>query len=130
MPHWRDFAAIGDAVAAAAVSGNSRPRRDSGVARVQIDALTVAGAWLVSPHQHGDDRGTFLKWYRFDELDETVGRSLSLAHGQLLGLPARRAAAASPSPMDAEFLRYRAEPSATAGVALTSTTGRPAGSEA
>lgn len=46
---------------------------------MQIDALTVPGAWLITPRQHADDRGTFLEWYRFDKLEEAVGRSLSLA---------------------------------------------------
>jgi len=45
---------------------------------VQIRELDVPGAWEISPQVHGDDRGIFLEWYRFDRLAEAVGHPIDL----------------------------------------------------
>jgi dTDP-4-dehydrorhamnose 3,5-epimerase len=45
---------------------------------VQIRPLDIAGAFEISPVHWDDSRGTFLEWYRFDLLEEVVGRSLDL----------------------------------------------------
>jgi dTDP-4-dehydrorhamnose 3,5-epimerase len=45
---------------------------------VQIRPLDVAGAYEISPVHWDDSRGTFLEWYRFDLLEQTVGRRLDL----------------------------------------------------
>ena len=33
---------------------------------MDIRELTVAGSFEVSPRVHGDDRGSFLEWFRAD----------------------------------------------------------------
>ncbi|XVV16584.1 dTDP-4-dehydrorhamnose 3,5-epimerase family protein [Actinoplanes sp. CA-131856] len=50
---------------------------------MKIRPLSIEGAWEVTPVQHGDDRGTFLEWYRFDRLAEAVGHSLDLRQANL-----------------------------------------------
>ncbi|MEV6983102.1 dTDP-4-dehydrorhamnose 3,5-epimerase [Sphaerisporangium sp. NPDC051017] len=45
--------------------------------------LTISGAYLHTPALHGDDRGTFLEWFRADVLRETVGHDLNLAQANL-----------------------------------------------
>jgi dTDP-4-dehydrorhamnose 3,5-epimerase len=50
---------------------------------VKIVPLAIAGAWEVLPVQHGDSRGMFLEWYRFDRLAEAVGYPLQLAQGNM-----------------------------------------------
>ncbi|MEV6972922.1 dTDP-4-dehydrorhamnose 3,5-epimerase [Kitasatospora sp. NPDC093806] len=45
--------------------------------------LSIAGAFEVTPQQHGDPRGLFMEWYRFDHLSEVVGHPLRLAQGNL-----------------------------------------------
>jgi len=50
---------------------------------VKITPLTIEGAYEITPVQHGDDRGTFLEWYRFDKLAEVVGHPLDLAQANL-----------------------------------------------
>ncbi|MFU8875683.1 dTDP-4-dehydrorhamnose 3,5-epimerase family protein [Micromonospora sp. SL4-19] len=50
---------------------------------MQIRPLSIEGAWEVTPQQHGDSRGLFLEWYRFDRLAEAVGHPLRLAQGNL-----------------------------------------------
>ncbi|WFE28558.1 dTDP-4-dehydrorhamnose 3,5-epimerase [Solwaraspora sp. WMMD791] len=45
--------------------------------------LEVPGAWEVTTAQHGDPRGLFMEWYRFDHLAEAVGHPLRLAQGNL-----------------------------------------------
>ncbi|MEV7778096.1 dTDP-4-dehydrorhamnose 3,5-epimerase family protein [Kitasatospora sp. NPDC088351] len=45
--------------------------------------LSIAGAVEVTPQQHGDPRGLFMEWYRFDRLEEAVGHPLRLAQGNL-----------------------------------------------
>jgi dTDP-4-dehydrorhamnose 3,5-epimerase len=50
---------------------------------VKIRPLTIAGAFEVTPALHGDSRGTFLEWYRFDALAAAVGHPLDLAQANL-----------------------------------------------
>jgi dTDP-4-dehydrorhamnose 3,5-epimerase len=50
---------------------------------VKIRPLTIEGAYEVTPVQHGDSRGTFLEWYRFDALAAAVGHPLDLAQANL-----------------------------------------------
>ncbi|WP_166879421.1 dTDP-4-dehydrorhamnose 3,5-epimerase family protein [Salinibacterium sp. ZJ450] len=45
---------------------------------MQIRELSIPDAYVITPQQFGDDRGTFLEWYRFDKLGDTVGRPLDL----------------------------------------------------
>jgi dTDP-4-dehydrorhamnose 3,5-epimerase len=46
---------------------------------VLVRELSVAGALEMTPVQHDDDRGTFLEWFREDELTKAAGHSLHLA---------------------------------------------------
>ena len=50
---------------------------------MKIRPLTIEGGYEVTPVQHGDSRGTFLEWYRFDELAAAVGHPLDLAQANL-----------------------------------------------
>ncbi|GHJ55174.1 DTDP-4-dehydrorhamnose 3,5-epimerase RmlC [Nonomuraea sp. TT08I-71] len=50
---------------------------------MKIRPLSIDGAWEISPQQHGDPRGLFLEWYRFDRLVAVVGHPLRLAQGNL-----------------------------------------------
>jgi dTDP-4-dehydrorhamnose 3,5-epimerase len=50
---------------------------------VKIRPLTIEGAYEVTPVRHGDARGSFLEWYRFDRLAEVVGHPLDLAQANL-----------------------------------------------
>lgn len=50
---------------------------------MKIEPLSVEGALLVTPLQHGDPRGLFLEWYRADRLAEAVGHPLDLAQANL-----------------------------------------------
>ncbi|MER5604549.1 dTDP-4-dehydrorhamnose 3,5-epimerase [Micromonospora tulbaghiae] len=50
---------------------------------MKIRPLSIEGAWEVTPRQHGDPRGLFLEWYRFDRLAEAVGHPLRLAQANL-----------------------------------------------
>jgi len=50
---------------------------------MKIRPLSIEGAYEVTPVQHGDDRGTFLEWYRFDRLAEVVGHPLDLRQANL-----------------------------------------------
>jgi len=45
---------------------------------VQIRELSIPDSYEITPKQHGDDRGVFLEWYRFDKLEETIGHSMNL----------------------------------------------------
>ncbi|MFE2107938.1 dTDP-4-dehydrorhamnose 3,5-epimerase family protein [Kitasatospora sp. NPDC059463] len=45
--------------------------------------LSIEGAWEITPQQHGDPRGLFMEWYRFDRLAEVVGHPLRMAQGNL-----------------------------------------------
>jgi dTDP-4-dehydrorhamnose 3,5-epimerase len=50
---------------------------------VKIRPLSIEGAWEITPQQHGDPRGLFLEWYRFDRLAEVVGHPLRLAQANM-----------------------------------------------
>lgn len=50
---------------------------------MKIRPLSIEGAWEVTPQQHGDPRGLFLEWYRFDRLAEVVGHPLDLAQANM-----------------------------------------------
>ncbi|NYF58884.1 dTDP-4-dehydrorhamnose 3,5-epimerase family protein [Micromonospora purpureochromogenes] len=50
---------------------------------MKIRQLGIEGAWEISPQQHGDPRGLFMEWYRFDRLAEAVGNPLRLAQANL-----------------------------------------------
>ncbi|WP_431679081.1 dTDP-4-dehydrorhamnose 3,5-epimerase [Kitasatospora sp. KL5] len=45
--------------------------------------LAIPGAFEITPQLHGDPRGLFTEWYRFDRLAEVVGHPLRLAQGNL-----------------------------------------------
>jgi dTDP-4-dehydrorhamnose 3,5-epimerase len=61
---------------------------------VDISALPIAGAWVCTPRQFGDDRGTFLEWFRADLLEAATGLPFAVrqanhsvsAHGVLRGV--------------------------------------------
>jgi dTDP-4-dehydrorhamnose 3,5-epimerase len=46
---------------------------------VHVEELTVPGALVLTPTQHSDDRGTFVEWFRADDLRAATGRDLTLA---------------------------------------------------
>ncbi|WP_092865941.1 dTDP-4-dehydrorhamnose 3,5-epimerase family protein [Quadrisphaera sp. DSM 44207] len=46
---------------------------------MQIEPLSIDGAWSITPRQLTDDRGTFLEAFRSDALAEAVGRRLEVA---------------------------------------------------
>ncbi len=50
---------------------------------MRIRPLTIDGAWEITPAQHGDARGRFLEWYRFDYLAQAVGHPLRLAQANI-----------------------------------------------
>lgn len=50
---------------------------------MKILPLAIEGAWQIVPAQHGDPRGLFLEWYRFDRLAEAVGHPLRLAQANM-----------------------------------------------
>ncbi|MFG2842402.1 dTDP-4-dehydrorhamnose 3,5-epimerase [Kitasatospora sp. NPDC101155] len=45
--------------------------------------LTIDGLIEITPQLHGDPRGLFTEWYRFDRLAEVVGHPLRLAQANL-----------------------------------------------
>ena len=50
---------------------------------MKIRPLSIEGAWEITPQQHGDPRGMFMEYYRFDLLAEVVGHPLRLAQANL-----------------------------------------------
>ncbi|MFC4588890.1 dTDP-4-dehydrorhamnose 3,5-epimerase [Sphaerisporangium corydalis] len=44
-----------------------------------MEQLSIEDAYLFTPAVHGDDRGTFLEWFRADLLVSAVGHGLNLA---------------------------------------------------
>jgi dTDP-4-dehydrorhamnose 3,5-epimerase len=46
---------------------------------VLIAETRIEGAFVVTPQQHGDDRGLFLEWFRSDRFVETTGHRFTLA---------------------------------------------------
>lgn len=52
--------------------------RSLALADVDVEALGIAGAWVVTPRQHTDERGTFLEWFRADLLEAATGRPFAV----------------------------------------------------
>ena len=50
---------------------------------MQIRALAVPDAYELTPQAFVDDRGVFLEWYRFEDLEQAVGHPLRLAQANL-----------------------------------------------
>ena len=50
---------------------------------MQIRPLAVPDAFELTPKTFGDDRGVFLEWYRFEELEAAAGHQLRLAQANL-----------------------------------------------
>lgn len=50
-------------------------------AAVETRELTIPDAWVLTPRQFDDDRGTFLEFYRAEVLAGAVGHPLRLAQG-------------------------------------------------
>lgn len=50
---------------------------------MKIRQLPIEGAFEITPQQHGDRRGLFLEWYRYDLLAEAVGHPLELAQANI-----------------------------------------------
>lgn len=50
---------------------------------MKISELPIEGAWEFTPVQHGDARGVFVEWYRFEHLTEAAGHPLRLAQANL-----------------------------------------------
>lgn len=46
---------------------------------MQIEPLSIEGAWVVTPKQHGDSRGLFMEWFKEGPFTEAVGHPLRLA---------------------------------------------------
>lgn len=46
---------------------------------MEIRPLAVDGAFEVTPRQFGDDRGTFLEWFKQERFHEATGHDLDLA---------------------------------------------------
>jgi dTDP-4-dehydrorhamnose 3,5-epimerase len=44
-----------------------------------VEALDVDGAWLFTPRIHGDDRGSFLEWFKRAELGADLGHPMEIA---------------------------------------------------
>lgn len=50
---------------------------------MQIRQLSVPDAYEITPVQRADDRGVFLEWYRFDELEAVIGHPLTLRQANM-----------------------------------------------
>ncbi|MEX1078640.1 MAG: dTDP-4-dehydrorhamnose 3,5-epimerase [Homoserinimonas sp.] len=50
---------------------------------MRIRELDIADAYEITPIQRADDRGVFLEWYRFDELESAVGHPLTLRQANM-----------------------------------------------
>ena len=46
---------------------------------MEISPLDIEGAWMITPQQHGDDRGVFLEAFKQSRFSETVGHDFGLA---------------------------------------------------
>jgi dTDP-4-dehydrorhamnose 3,5-epimerase len=40
---------------------------------VDVRPLSIEGSWVITPVQHGDERGVFLEWFQTDQLAAVVG---------------------------------------------------------
>ena len=56
-------------------SGNSVQVAKRGT---RVDPIGIAGAWLFTPQIHGDERGSFLEWFRDAEFSVAVGHRLTM----------------------------------------------------
>jgi dTDP-4-dehydrorhamnose 3,5-epimerase len=45
---------------------------------MQVQVLPIEGAWMFTPKVHGDDRGSFLEWFKDPVFSEAVGHRLDL----------------------------------------------------
>lgn len=45
---------------------------------MEVVESAISDAYVITPTQHRDGRGTFLEWYRFERLEEIRGHSLDL----------------------------------------------------
>ncbi|NTW38589.1 MAG: dTDP-4-keto-6-deoxy-D-glucose epimerase [Cellulomonadaceae bacterium] len=45
--------------------------------------LSIAGAWEVTPRQHGDSRGMFLEWFKTESFTPVVGHPLDLQQANM-----------------------------------------------
>ncbi|GAC1611706.1 MAG: dTDP-4-dehydrorhamnose 3,5-epimerase [Mycobacteriales bacterium] len=45
---------------------------------MQVDALTIPGAWVFTPRQHPDPRGIFLEWFKLDPVEAAIGHPFVL----------------------------------------------------
>ncbi|GCD94312.1 dTDP-4-dehydrorhamnose 3,5-epimerase [Embleya hyalina] len=50
---------------------------------MKIRPLSIEGAWEIAPQLHGDPRGMFTEWYRFDRLAEEIGHPMRLAQANM-----------------------------------------------
>jgi dTDP-4-dehydrorhamnose 3,5-epimerase len=50
---------------------------------MKISELSISGAFEITPELHGDPRGRFTEFYRFDRLAAAVGHPLRFAQGNL-----------------------------------------------
>lgn len=48
-----------------------------------IEKLKIAGAFVFTPKQFGDDRGVFLEWFRTDDFAAAAGHTLDLQQANL-----------------------------------------------
>lgn len=46
---------------------------------MEVRELNVEGAWVFTPRQHADERGTFLEWFKADAVEAAVGHRLDLS---------------------------------------------------
>ncbi|WP_239336104.1 dTDP-4-dehydrorhamnose 3,5-epimerase family protein [Frankia sp. CiP3] len=46
---------------------------------MEVHELAIAGAWVFTPRQHTDGRGTFLEWFRSESVTKAIGHSFDLA---------------------------------------------------
>ena len=50
---------------------------------MQIRELAIPDAWEFTPKQHGDSRGVFFEFYRFEKLEELAGHPLDMRQGNM-----------------------------------------------
>ncbi|MDP9797477.1 dTDP-4-dehydrorhamnose 3,5-epimerase [Catenuloplanes nepalensis] len=50
---------------------------------MKIRPLSIEGAYEVTPVVHGDARGSFTEWLRFDKLAEVLGRPVTMTQGNI-----------------------------------------------
>jgi dTDP-4-dehydrorhamnose 3,5-epimerase len=50
---------------------------------MQIEPLSIEGAWLVTPRLFPDDRGTFLELFKAEAFEQAVGHRFTLAQSNV-----------------------------------------------